>query len=518
MYDIGQPLHAFDADKVKGNIIIRAAKEGEKIILLDGRELILTAADNVIADDEGALVVAGAKGGKRAEISETTKRIMIESANFDPVIVRRTSTKYDIRSDSSKRFENEITQELAIHGMNNICTLINEMIPGSKFGPIVDEYPTRAVQKIINFDPAYLEERLGIKIPYDEAKEILEKMGVEVSENHGSDPVGKFANSGSVWTLTIPFERLDLVIKEDVVEEVGRVYGYDKVKGILPPTKSTEHSILPLFNVVERIKNILVDLGFSEVSLYTLVEKGEIETAKPLARDKAFARADLTLGMMDCVHKNALNADLLGLTAIKIFEVGHVFSQESESVHLALGASQIKKVKNFKTENIISEAVKAIENGLSVTMNGKITNSKIGNFCVYEINLDQVVKKSKPVSESNTPYGDLNFESASTNRYQKFSLYPFIVRDIAVFVPESATSETVWESIEKGIAECGGDIDARKLLVRHALFDTFKKDGKVSYAFRMIFQSMEKTLTDEEVNGVMTNINAVMKDKGWEVR
>lgn len=502
MYDIGQPLHAFDAEKVKGGIVIRAAKEGEDITLLDGKKITLTTGDNVIADDEGPLVVAGAKGGKRAEISRTTKKIIIESANFDPTAVRRTSTKYDIRSDSSKRFENEITPELAIHGMHNACALIKEMMPDARFGPIVDEYPIKAEQMVIEFDPVYLEERLGIKIPLDEAGEILKRMDIQVQET-----------DHKTWILAIPYERLDLNIKEDIVEEIGRIYGYDHIKGVLPPKTSRQPEILPMYCLCEKIRNILVEAGFSEVSLYALTEKGDFEMVKPLAKDKAFARKNLTDGMMACVEKNALNADLLGLEAIKIFEIGHVFSEtDGEKIKLAVGAAQVKRAKGLKSENIIDTAIKllAADPIIGSSFASAVKPIQKGSHSVCEIDLSKALKAFKP----DFSYKDLDFAPASKNLYQRFSLYPFIVRDIAVFVPESISSETVWEAIEKGIAGA----EAEGLLARRSLFDVFKKNGRVSYAFRMIFQSMERTLTDGEANKIMEKIDAQMKENGWEVR
>ncbi len=498
MYDIGQPLHAFDADKVKGSLTVRPANEGEKIVLLDGREITLTTEDSVIADEEGPLVVAGAKGGKRAEISDSTTRIIIESANFHPTKVRRTSTKYDIRSDSSKRFENEITPELAIHGMNNVSGLIKEMVPEAKFGPVVDNYPDKVKQTVFDFDPAYLKERLGIEIPLDRAKEILRSMNIEIKE------------SGAGWNLTIPYERLDLVMREDIVEEVGRIYGYDKVIGVLPPKNDSQSQILPDFFVAEKIKSTLIALGYSEVSLYSLVEEGHVETAKPLARDKAFARNNLSKGMIACVERNALNADLLGLNIIKIFEIGRIFTEDAEKVHLVLGVSIIKKIKGVKAENVIDEALKVLEKELGMEIKGKTMTNKLGNVSVLELDLEPIVKSFKAeISAEN-----LGLEPVSTNRYKRFSLYPFIVRDVAVFVPESVADTKVWEVIKGEI----GEANVEDLLTRHALFDTFKKDGRVSYAFRMIFQSMEETLTDEEINTVMEVVYSGLKKEGWEVR
>lgn len=498
MYDIGQPLHAFDADKVVGAISIRPAKEGEKIVLLDGREITLTANDSVIADEEGALVIAGAKGGKRAEVTEATRRIIIESANFDPTAVRRTSTKYDIRSDSSKRFENEISPELAIYGMNNVCALLKEVYPEAKFGPIVDEYPRKPAKIVINFDPAYVEERLGIAVPIVESKAILERMGINIEEK------------GKVWNLAIPFNRLDLKIREDIVEEIGRVYGYDKIEGRLPEKTSKEPAILPIYFVSEKIRSLLSGAGFSEVSLYTLVEKGEIETLKPLAKDKAFVRNNLSDGMKEAVHRNALNADLLGLDQIRIFEIGHTFGKSGEKIKLAIGASQVKKMKGVKSEIIILDVMKILETEFGSLGSIKPLNPT-PQISVIEIDLDGL---AAALDKNKISFGRLGFGTISNDRYAKFSAFPFITRDIAVFVPENVEAGAVWNTIKKGIDEAG----ATDLLARYSLFDTFKKEGKVSYAYRMIFQSMDRTLTDDEVAMIMEKINSNIKENGWEVR
>ncbi|MEI6305015.1 MAG: phenylalanine--tRNA ligase subunit beta [Candidatus Taylorbacteria bacterium] len=520
MFDIGQPLHAFDADKVKGKIVVRAAKLGEKIELLDssegvGRNIDLAEGDYVIADDEGPIAIAGVKGGKRAAITAETKHLILESANFDPTIVRKTSTKYDLRSESSKRYENEITPELAMEGMKELTELISEAIPDAKFGPIVDVYPIKAVQTVIEMDPGYISERLGVDIPSETSEKILESMGVLVTDVK------------QMWQLTIPFNRFDLTISDDIVEEVGRINGYDKVIGILPPKVDGVVKVLPAYYLSEKIKNILVSRGFSEVSLYTLVAKGEVETAKPLARDKAFARMNLNDGMLSCVERNVLNADLIGLPSIKIFEIGHVFSNTGESIHLSIGAAQVKKVKGVNGKKLIMEVIEIIgkEIGVDVAaLNSMLTIVEKGQLAVCELDLGELLKVYK--LPANASYTDLDFGPTSANIYKKISPYPFIVRDIAVFVPEAVTAEQVWAEIESamktltiGAADTkAGEGNALQLLVRHSLFDTFKKDGKTSYAYRMVFQSMERTLTDDEVAKIMLSINSVLKGKGWEVR
>jgi phenylalanyl-tRNA synthetase beta chain len=498
MFDIGQPLHAFDADKVKGNIVVRKASEGEKIVLLDGREVVLNTNDHVIADDEGPLAIAGVKGGKRAEVTTDTKKIILESANFNPTAVRITSTRLNLRNESSKRYENEITPELAIAGMNNICALIKSIMPEAEFGPIMDVYPVKPLQTIIEIDPSYVSDRLGIVIPPKECKEILEQMGIVVVEQ-----------SEKQWKLTIPYERLDLTIAEDIVEEIGRIYGYEKIKGILPPITSKVPSVLPAFYLAEKIKNILITAGFSEVNLYTLVAKGEIETAYPLARDKSFARKNLIDGMMVALEKNALHAELLGLDTIKVFEIGRSFSKEKERTILAIGVAQVKKIKGVTADQIAKNACDLLQKELDVDISAPNSLSK-GVQTVIEIDLDELARSYKP----GLSYTDLGFGRASENRFEKYSQYPFIVRDIAVFVPDGVASEEVWSLVEEGLRTAL----ASRLLARHALFDSFKKDGKMSYAFRMVFQSMDKTLTDDEANMIMQKIYALVAARNWQVR
>ena len=499
MFDMGQPLHAFDADKVVGPIRVRTAAAGEKITLLDGRELTLTPADHVIADDLGPLVVAGAKGGKRAEIGPETKRLIIEAANFEPATVRRTSNKYDIRSESSRRFENEITPKMAERGMAAVSALLQSLYPTAKFGPITDIYADPVTPALLDFAPAYLAERLGIIVPLDEAKDILTRMNIKVSEK-----------SPTLWQLTIPCNRLDLKLSEDIVEEIGRIYGYDHIEGVLPPAAKLP-SPQPMFYLSETIKNLLTGQGFAEVNLYTLVAKGQIETAYPLSRDKAFARANLADGLVVALARNVSNADLLGLSTIRLFEIGHVFSAAGESAHLAMGIAQAKKVKGLTAADMLKQDLASLGQALGVTLPEPtlVTN---GLSTVAEISLDEVLKNYKlPQSAS---YLDLHFGPATTARYKRYSAFPFIVRDIAVFVPSNLASDAVWRVIAGGVDEA----EATTLLAKHYQFDEFKKGDKTSLAFRLVFQAADRTLTDIEVNEVMNKVYEVVRAQGWEVR
>ncbi len=504
MFDLGQPLHAFDADKVEGGIDVRLARKGEKIDLLpektvtvDGkvvykeRSLELKGNELVIADDKGPLALAGIKGGMRAVVTKDTKNIIIESANFNPANIRRTSTYFNVRNDSSKRFENEISSELAAEAMEKISSLIAKLSPEVVFGEVVDVY-----QKPTKF--------WSISTSSDEISSLL---GVSISEGEITDILGrldiKSERQGGFLVLTIPYWRLDITISKDIAEEVGRIYGYDKIKPASLP-ESKEFTINKVFYWSMKIKHILADLGYSEVYTYSLTSGGEVKILNPLASDKGYVRANLAEGLGKASELNIRNAALLGLSEIKIFEMGNVFTK-GEKEHLSLGLNHFS-VKNIKNRDKLSaDAIQRAVNKIAETIGVEIKCEPIiGTGATTAINLSEIIEKLPEPKKWDI---DTNISDVV---YKPFSQYPFAVRDIAVFVPEGVKESEPLSIID---AMTGG------LVVRIDLFDVFQKEGKTSYAFRLVFQSFEKTLTDAEINEVMEKITGAMSERnGWQVR
>ncbi len=375
-----------------------------------------------------------------------------------------------------------------------------------------------ASSRSITIHLSQINEVLGSDISLGEARSILGRLDLGIVEKDHT------------FELAIPGDRQDLQTWRDIPEEIGRIYGYDKIKAVLPKNTSFKPVVEKTFYHAEKIKNLLTAQGFSEVYLYSLVPHGVYEIEKPLASDKNHLRTNLTDGIVKALELNARNADLLGLDEIKIFEIGKVFTSEGEYMSLAIGIKNIKKAKGDgqakeKIKKVRDEVLRVLEanatilctvddSGGIISLNGEAVGMTNNSDGVMELNLDKLVA---PLADP-ASYADLNFGKIVSIEYKKFSQYPFIVRDIAVFTPESVSAETVWEAIEKGITEAGAGASGTNLLARHSLFDTFKKDGKVSYAFRMVFQSMERTLTDDEANAVMEKIYGEMKGKGWEVR
>jgi phenylalanyl-tRNA synthetase beta chain len=283
--DLGQPLHAFDADKVKGGITVRRAKETEQITTLDGKEVKLDTSILVIADDQGPLAVAGVKGGIRAAVTERTKNIIIESASFNPTLVRRTSQKIGIRTDASKRFENTVPPERAPRAMEEVTALIVDMSDDARVGPITDISHYSAEPKNIVISSSYIREMLGVDISTEEIKKIITVLGLSFSEQ------------GDILTVHVPAERIDLIIPQDMVEEIGRIYGYEKIPATELPPSSRPLGIDKLFYYSTEIRNFLISQGFSEVYTYSLTNKGEVEIVNPLASDKGFLRSYLAEGI-----------------------------------------------------------------------------------------------------------------------------------------------------------------------------------------------------------------------------
>ncbi len=461
MFDCGQPVHAFDLDKLNGSIIVREAKDGEEMTTLDNKEVKLENSNMVIADAKNVLAVAGIKGGKIAEVDNNTKNIVIEVANFDPISVRKTAQALNIITDAKKRFENDLSPELGSYAMLELSALIYEMCPEAIFENVVDIYPKKQETRKLSFSSDKISKILGLSVSIEEIKDILKRYNFEFTEN-----AGKFE-------IIIPLMRLDLMIEEDMAEEIGRILGYDKIKGKIPKI-NFKPKINEIYSKILWVRNKLLSDGYSEVMTYAFCDKGEVEVMQS-ASDKKFLRTNLADGLKESIKLNQANAPLLGTEEVKIFEIGTVFKKSGEEMHVAFG-------------------------------NKKETR---------EITLDEYTKSAELFLNGLAGVGDPENRGPKKTtlpmKFKMWPLFPFIARDVAVWVPEEIKSEKVAKIIKDNM----GDMVIRG----PELFDEFKKDGKVSYAFRLVFQSYNRTLTDIEVNEIMTKItNKIKENDGWQVR
>tara|TARA_Y100000310_G_scaffold63585_1_gene59048 strand:- start:37866 stop:39761 length:1896 start_codon:yes stop_codon:yes gene_type:complete len=487
MLNIGQPLHAFDMDKMTEksggySISVRNAKKEEKITTLDGEDYTLQESVLLIVDgnSDEPIGIAGIKGGKNSGIDEKTTNIIIESANFDSATVRRASQKLKLRTDASVRFEHKISSTLTEYGIHEIIDLITKVAGGEVDGS-VDVYPEVVTVRPVSVSIHSINNLLGTSLEVQTVTDILTRLNMKVEHVEGE------------LVVTPPFERLDICLAEDVIEEVGRVYGYEKVESIVPSEFSKPVQADKTYYYIEKTREFFVKKGFSEVYTYTFQDAGDIEVENPIVADKAYLRKNLSGGLKTSLIVNKRNAPLLGLDKINIFEIGTVFVNREERTHLGIASSQEKSIQNIL--DLLSQE-------LGVSCSANIENG------IAELNFDKLIE-SLPNPESY----DTSYDSVKNLRdisYKQISLYPFVLRDISVWVPESVSSDTVLDTIKNN----SGD-----LLSTSTLFDEYKKDGKTSYAFRLVFQSQEKTLSDDEVTSIVERVTSKLNStEGWEVR
>lgn len=504
MMDSGQPLHAFDADLVKGGIKVRLAKESEMITTLDNKELKLDAKTLVIADDEGVLAIAGVKGGNRAGVTMNTKNIILESANFKPSEVRKTSVKVNIRNESSKRFENDLPLEFADVGLNDLSLLIAEANPTAEFGPIFSYGKDKDEARVVETTTDFIRECIGVSISDEEIITILKNCDMQVEGN---------------LKVTAPTYRRDINIPQDLAEEVGRIYGYEKITDAEPVRVESPLNNDNEFTIAEYIRDLLVEIGFNEIIGYTLREDGDFVLEMPLSKDKSTLRKTLVDSTKEYIESNSRYLDLLGINQAKVFEISRVFPQDGEKTVLSLGVINQKGAKCDKGHEVVASALKHLtDNGIIVDASvesciNKVTTTE--SKVVYDRKMELCVSPDLDIGKMSID-GDNKkvFEKVKKEivKFKKISAYPFATRDIAIFAEEGKEKE-VYDLVVKVASDLLGES-----FVRATLFDVFTKEEKTSYAFRLVFQSSIETLKDEIIDEVMKKVGEGVTTKGWVVR
>lgn len=491
-FSINKPMHAYDASLIAGGVLsARYAKEGETLVTLDDKTLVLDTKTLVISDNEKPLGLAGIKGGKFSGISAATSSVILESANFNGALIRKTSQKYGVRTDASKRFENVISDSLVEEGLRLTIALILELNPQASVSKIVDIYPTKQEEVSVSVSVSQINKVLGTALTIDDIEKVFSAF------------LFTYKVTDETFIVNVPHERLDIRMKEDLIEEVARVRGLASIPSILPKLnrKGSVHKRMYYEN---KIRSILFEYGFSDIMTYSFGDSGEVEIIKGQASDKEKLRSALGKGVEQAFQMNMLNAPLMKLETVKMYEFGNIFTKDTERRHFALCIDDGKKKTSFteEVEMLLGEIKRTLD---LVTIEYDTVSTKP---YVIEVDFDTLIE-ALPNSVNYEPLT----QNPLSHTYKTISPYPFITRDIAMWVSGSTT----WEDISSLCNQVGNP-----LVVRTDLFDTFTKvvDGvsKTSFAFRLVFQSFEKTLTDEEVNEMMNPYYQVFKDKGYEIR
>jgi len=527
MLELGQPLHFYDADKLGNKLVVRMAEDGEKLTTLDNVERTLTSEDIVIADATHGVGLAGVMGGLETEVEPDTKNIIIESAIFDSVKVRKTSKKI-VRSEASNRFEKGLDPERTTMAIERACKLLEEYAGGTVVTGTVEYDKTNNKEKEIEITFKNINDVLGTVIPNEEILNVFRKLGFSYKVN------------GEKIKVTVPTRRLDISIKEDLIEEVSRIYGVDNIEGKLPIVPMRKGS----YDKTQReIRNKMIALGLKETLTYVLINDKEVngytldkfeplKLLDPITEDRNTLRYSMIPSLYKVYEYNKAREQ----KDISIFEIGKGFYKKGEvygedtklcvlmSGKYSTGLNNNKTVDFYVIKGIAEEVLDYLGyagrysfmkqempkemhpgqsaminvNGSNIGMIGKIHPSVTkDDVYVLEINLDELFTKK-----------------VGKMKYKEFSKFPSINKDIALVVDKKSVSK----DIEKVIKSAGGS-----LLTNIEVFDVYTGVGvgidKKSIAYSLTFSDMKKTLTDEEINGLMDKIiDAVSKKCGAELR
>lgn len=542
LFELGQPLHAFDLDKLQGKrIIVRRAKKGEQIVTIDGVNRELDPNMLIIADSENPVAIAGIMGGKHTEISNETKTILLESAYFDPFIVRKAQRALGLASESSYRFERGVDFGMVLSASARAQELIRTISRGKVQGLPADVGGKIVKEKEIILSLDEIPRILGIEISSQKVVGFLKSLNLKVIKK------GK----GKVLTK-IPSYRQDLEKGIDLIEEVARLYGYDKLPVKIPTftiQKTYEEEKKDFFRLEKEAKRVLYFIGMNEIITYTLTNRYAIESLgipfddlvrlqNPLSSNQEFMRPSLLSEMLEALSWN-LNR---GNTLLQLFELSKVYSlnkdtsQVQEKASLALGISGVKDgnwkeksrdVDFFDLKGIVEIFLRslgiqgyAIEKGDSFIFNEKmnahikIDGKIIGQFgemkpdIAKRFDIKQKVYLAEIALEDLRPF--VNIEK----RFTALPRYPSMRRDISLLVDDSVSSSDILEAMKS---------EGDDLLKSIDVFDLYKgqqvEQGKKSLAYSLEYRSDEKTLTDEDVAKVHKNIQeALVKKLGAQIR
>lgn len=522
MLETGQPLHFYDADKLGNKIIVRMANEGEKLTTLDNQLRQLSKDDIVIANENEAVGLAGVMGGISTEIEEYTKNIIIESAIFDAVKIRMTSKKI-LRSEASTRFEKGLDSNRTYMAIERACNLLQKYADAKIITGLVKYDTTNIEDKKIDITVKNITDILGINIALEDIVDVFRKLGFTTNIN------------GEVITVSVPKRRIDIWIKEDLVEEVGRIYGVDNIQGKLPvlATKPGSYD-----KTTREIRNKMISLGLNETLSYILVNDKEakmytndnyeiVNLLDPMTEERNTLRYSMIPSLVKIYEYNKARM----LKDISIFEIGKGFAKigeeyKEESKICALMTGEYELGINNKT-NVDFYVIKGVAEelleylGYNNRYSFVIKEDMPKEFHPYQtayisINNDIVgiIGRLHPSISKDAVYVmEINLDKLLSKKvgkmkFKEISKFPSIKKDIAIIVDKEKTSEEVATAIKKA---------SGALLSKVELFDVYTGENlgadKKSLAYSLTFEDSKKTLTDEEINQEMDKIIEFLSKK-----
>jgi len=528
MLEYGQPLHAFDCDKIRGKgIIVRRAAEGEAVVTLDGVERVLSEDMLVIADKEGSVAIAGVMGGANSEVTQGTTSILLEAANFNPTSIHYTGRRLQLPSEACMRFERGIRPELTLPALKRATQLIMQLAGGEAAKGVVDVYPGKQAQEPILLSTGKVKTVLGVEFSLDQIVGALTSLGFDCKKGD---------SASEVW-VTAPYWRSDIHLAEDLVEEVARVIGYDKIPTTMLSQPLPRQNPAPILGLKQKAGCVLTGYGFQEVITYSLtslemlnkllpephpLEPMPFRMANPMTTEREYLRPNLRANFLAAFSANRRHED----GGIRLFELGKVYlprhndlPDEPEILCGILGGFRFEKSGQGKDELFdfydVKGMVESLLNQLNVDANfeedrdeslclGKqaaivVDGKKLGVVGELHPKVLEAFEISEPVYLFEINLTALLPYTISHKMFQPIPRFPAIVRDMALIVGTGVSHQRVLDIIK-----------SFPLVNQVTLFDVYAGEqvprGKKSLAYRIAFQSPVHTLTDEEVNEVQQRI------------
>ncbi|MEA2683451.1 MAG: phenylalanyl-tRNA synthetase beta chain [Chloroflexota bacterium] len=530
MFETGQPLHAFDAARLDRGIVVRRARAGEEIACLDGRTRHLAEDDLVIADRSVAVAIAGIIGGADSAVSAETTRLLLESANFNGVSVRNSSRRLALRTEASTRFEKQLSPELTAPAVTRLAELLQQVAGAGPSTAALDVNPGATDAEVIAVAAGYVGTLLGIEVADSEVTDTLEALEFQV----------RSTAEGGLEVVQPPFRR-DVRGAVDLVEEVGRMRGYNTLPSTLPGRRVEVREILPPPDVEWQAREIAAGAGHDEVINSSFCGPADPEVgifptprlalSNPMSRDQAQMRTSLLWGLARTVSRNVA----WGNNGVAVFELGHVFwpregqelPREPRSlglaVHLAPGRAtsdagtrsallSLKGLIDVVAEEVSGVVLEHRQDQVPGLHPGRSARVSVGGTeigCFGELHPDLAHRLDVPGS---VVLGEIDFEALAgiprQIRYHAPSRFPAVVRDLAISVPDLTPARDVVEALSGA-----GEVILRTVDLFDEYHGTQVDGGRKGLAFRLVFQADDRTLTGEEVASAEERIAGLLRDR-----
>ncbi len=518
MMETGHPLHAFDYDLFsQKKVVVRRAEGGEKFITLDQVERRLNNEILLITDGKKSVAIAGIMGGMESEVSQRTKNVLLESAYFDPKVIRRGRIYLGVSTEASQRFERGVDPNGVVSAANRACQLLEELAEGKVLKGVVDEYPSPIMPACVILRPQRVNQILATNLASQKMAQILEKLDMEVKENQH-------------LKVTIPTFRPDLSREIDLIEEIARIHGYDKIKTSLRASGSLVTHVTEEDRVVRRFKRLLAGKGFFEVLTNNLVDPKiskkicpdlpSVKLQNPLSEEMSILNVTLAHTLLSVISRNKNRKE----EDTRIFELGKVYTAREgemprEELHLGLALSGKRDPIHWEMEETqvdlydLKGVLELLLNNFSLSFRLEPKkNALLKSGRSFEIKIDgenmgilgevaddvlELFEIKDKVYTSELDFGKLLAYTPKKKTFLPLPKFPPVDRDIAMLVDEDILAERVKEKIKM----VGG-----ALIEEVILFDVYRgkqiPPGKKSLAYSIRYRSRDKTLTDQEVEKI----------------